>query len=67
MTGQQKFERLFLKIQETANLNHCLDEDGDGYDPCGNYDDYFDDGKVLGEIEFARELLRLITDKQEDN
>jgi len=67
MTDKQKLELLLSKIQQSANYKHCVDECGDDYNPSEfkSHDDAFEDGSGYGEIEFARELLRYITDKPE--
>jgi hypothetical protein len=69
MNDSQKLQFLLAKLQEKANETHCRDEDDLEndlyYNPSygGNFDDAFDDGEYYGEVEYARHLLALLTDK----
>lgn len=55
---------LVAKIKFTASQRHALDRSPDEGEYCpidaGSYDDAFDDGARVGEIDFARELCELL-------
>lgn len=67
MFSQQQIALVLSKIEETAKRTHCQDDDdfesGEFYNPAdnGNFDDAFEDGVNCGYIEFARELMSLLT------
>lgn len=67
MFNQQQIALVLSKIEEVSNLEHHQDNDdfenGEFYNPAdnGNYDDAFDAGLASGRIDFARELLSLLT------
>jgi hypothetical protein len=67
MFSQQQIALVLSKIEQTAKLKHLQDDDDfendEYYCPAdnGNFDDAFEDGLKCGEIDFARELLHLLT------
>jgi hypothetical protein len=65
--------RLITKIKFRASQRHALDRSSDEDEYCpidaGSYDDAFNDGARVGEIDFARELCSLLGvnyDRHED-
>ena len=67
MFSQQQIALALSKIEEVSKFKHLQDDDdfdnGEFYNPAdnGNFDDAFDDGLVSGRIDFARELMGLLT------
>ena len=67
MFSQQQIALALSKIEQTAELKHVQDDDdfenGEFYNPAdnGNFDDAFEDGVNCGRIDFARELMILLT------
>jgi hypothetical protein len=73
MFNQQQIALVLSKIEEVSRLEHHQDNDdfenGEFYNPGdnGNYDrdyhyqDAFEDGLSSGRIDFARELMTLLT------
>lgn len=67
MFSQQQIALVLSKIEKVAELTHCQDDDnfetGEFYSPAdnGNFDDAFEDGVNCGRIDFARELMILLT------
>jgi hypothetical protein len=59
MTDTQKLQFLLVKLQETANIEHCYDDEEIYYSPSdsGSYDTTFQEGCDYGEVEYARHLL----------
>jgi hypothetical protein len=67
MFSQEKIALVLSKIEQTANHKHLQDDDDfendEFYNPAdnGNFDDAFEDGLKCGEIDFARQLMCLLT------
>lgn len=67
MFSQEQIALVLSKIEQTAKLEHVQDgddfENDDFYNPAdnGNFDDAFADGENCGRIDFARELMILLT------
>ena len=67
MFSQEKIALVLSKIEQTANHKHLQDDDDfendEFYNPAdnGNFDDAFADGLKCGEIDFARQLMFLLT------
>jgi len=69
MFSQEKIALVLSKIEQTANQKHLQDDDDlendefYNYNPAdnGNFDDAFEDGLKCGEIDFARQLMCLLT------
>ena len=67
MFSQQQIALVLSKIEQTAELKHIQDDDDfendDFYNPAdnGNFDDAFADGANCGRINFARQLMVLLT------
>ena len=65
MFSQEQIARALSHIEEFSKLDHCQDEDefGDPYNPGdnGNFDGAFNDGLESGRIDFARELMIILT------
>lgn len=67
MYNNQQIAQVLSKVQEVAELKHLQDDDDfendNYYNPAdnGNYDDAFEDGVKCGRIDFARELMTLLS------
>ena len=67
MFSQQQIASVLSKIEEVSKLEHHQDNDdfetGEFYSPAdnGNFDDAFEDGLYCGRINFARQLLAMLT------
>ena len=65
MFSQEQINRALCHIEKVAKLDHCQDDDefDDCYNPGdnGNFDDAFHDGLESGRIDFARELMIILT------
>ena len=67
MFSQQQIASVLSKIEEVSKLEHHQDNDdfetGEFYYPSdnGNFDDAFEDGLYSGRINFARQLLAMLT------
>ena len=67
MFSQQQIALVLSKIEQIAELKHLQDDDdfenAEFYNPAdnGNFDDAFEDGVSCGRIDFARELMVLLT------
>lgn len=67
MFSQQQIALVLSKIEEVSKLTHCQDDDDfendEYYCPAdnGNFDDAFEDGRKVGEVDFARDLLAMLT------
>jgi hypothetical protein len=61
---KEKIDILVSRIKFTASQRHALDRSSDEGEYCpidaGSYDDAFNDGARVGEIDFARELCELL-------
>jgi len=64
LASNEKIDTLVAKIKFTASQRHALDRLPDEGEYCpidaGSYDDAFEDGAQVGEIDFARELCELL-------
>jgi hypothetical protein len=64
VASNETIDRLVDKIKFTASQRHVLDQSSDQGKYCpidaGSYDDAFDDGARVGEIDFAREHCELL-------
>jgi|688.fasta_scaffold27240_12 hypothetical protein len=64
LASNEKIDTLISKIKYTASQQHALDrspDEGEYYPiDAGSYDDAFNDGARVGEIDFARELCELL-------
>jgi hypothetical protein len=65
MFSQEQIARALCHIEKISKLDHCQDDDefDDCYNPGdnGNFDDAFQDGLESGRIDFARELMIILT------
>ena len=69
MFNQQQIALVLSKIEEVSKLETADDEidfdNGEYFDPCdhfgGNFDDAYYGGQETGRIEFARELMEMLT------
>ena len=67
LASNEKIDNLIGRIKFAASRRHALDRSSDqseyyGFAPidAGSYDDAFDAGAQVGEIDFARELCDLL-------
>jgi hypothetical protein len=61
MFSQEQIARALSQIEKVAKLDHCQDDDEYSPDDNGNFDDAFQDGSESGRIDFARELMIILT------
>jgi len=61
MFSQEQIARALSQIEEVAKLDHCQDDDEYNPGDNGNFDDAFQDGLESGRIDFARELMIILT------
>ena len=61
MFSQEQIDRALCHIEKVAKFDHCQDEDDYNPGDNGNFDDAFNDGLESGRIDFARELMIILT------
>ena len=68
MFNQQQIALVLSKVEEVSKLETAdddIDVENEFFDPCdhfgGNFDDAYHGGRRTGRIEFARELMNMLT------